>query len=149
MHARLFILEKKAALHGPIRHCTLIHFRKCGLHVFYLDHFQYVDHLYASLHIFCPYATCIKTPIRVKLSSPCETRWTGPHCLKGMVIAVFCPGLKKGMVLIEEKGHICSRNYILRALSRAKLHFKGISRAELFSEGTLHKFWATHPMFEM
>ena len=29
-----------------------------------------------------PYATCIKTPIRVKLSSPCETRWTGPHCLK-------------------------------------------------------------------
>ena len=33
--------------------------------------------------------------------------------------AVFCPGLKKGMVLLEEKGHFCSRNYILRALSRA------------------------------
>ena len=32
---------------------------------------------------------------------------------------VFCPGLKKGMVLLEEKGHFCSRNYILRALSRA------------------------------
>ena len=32
---------------------------------------------------------------------------------------VFCPGLKKGMVLLEEKGHFCSRNYILRALSHA------------------------------
>ena len=31
---------------------------------------------------------------------------------------VFCPGLKKGMVLLEEKGHFCSRNYILRAFSR-------------------------------
>ena len=31
---------------------------------------------------------------------------------------MFCPGLKKGMVLLEEKGHFCSRNYILRALSR-------------------------------
>ena len=27
------------ALHGLITHCTLINFRKCGLHVFYLDHF--------------------------------------------------------------------------------------------------------------
>ena len=87
MHARLFILEKNAALHGLIRHCTLIHFRKCGLHVSYLDHFQYVD-LYASLYNFFPYATCIKTPIRVKLSSPCETRWTSPHCLKCMVIGL-------------------------------------------------------------
>ena len=52
---------------------------------------------------------------------------------------MFCPGLKKGMVLLEEKGHFCSRNYILMALLRA----------ELFSEGALHKFWATHPMFEM
>ena len=51
---------------------------------------------------------------------------------------VFCPGLKKGMVLLEEKGHFCSRNYILRALSRG----------ELFYEDTLHKLWATHPMFE-
>ena len=33
--------------------------------------------------------------------------------------SVFCPGLKKGTVLLEEKGHFCSRNYILRALSRA------------------------------
>ena len=56
---------------------------------------------------------------------------------KNMVImSVFCPGLKKGMVLLEEKGHFCSRNYILRALSRAKL----------FYEGTLHKLWATHPI---
>ena len=39
--------------------------------------------------------------------------------------AVFCPGLKKGMVLLEEKGHCCSRNYILRELLFAKLHFKG------------------------
>ena len=54
-------------------------------------------------------------------------------------ITVFCPGLKKGMVLLEEKGHFCSRNYILRALSCAKL----------FYEGTLHKLWATHPMFEI
>ena len=53
--------------------------------------------------------------------------------------SVFCSGLKKGMVLIEEKGHFCSRNYILRELLCAKL----------FSEGTLHKFWATHLMFEM
>ena len=36
------------------------------------------------------------------------------------------------------KGHFCSRNYILRAL----LH------AELFSEGTLRKLWATDPMFD-
>ena len=41
--------------------------------------------------------------------------------------------------MLEEKGHFCSRNDILRALSRA----------ELFSEDTLHKLWATHPMFEM
>ena len=56
-----------------------------------------------------------------------------------MHISVFDPGLKKGMVLFEEKGHFCSRNYILRALSRA----------ELFSEGILHKLWATDSMFEM
>ena len=49
--------------------------------------FNYVD-LDASLHNFFPYATCIKTPIRIKLSSPCETIWTGPHCLKGMVIGL-------------------------------------------------------------
>ena len=36
---------------------------------------------------------------------------------------VFCPGLKKGMVLLEEKGHFCSRNYILRALSHARNYF--------------------------
>ena len=56
-----------------------------------------------------------------------------------MQSAVFCPGLKKGMVLLEEKGHFCSRNYILRALSHA----------ESFSEGALHKLLATHPMSEM
>ena len=38
-----------------------------------------------------------------------------------------------------KKGNFCSRNFILRALSHA----------ELFSEGTLHKLWATQPMFEM
>ena len=32
-------LGGNVALHGLITHCTLIHFRKCGLHVFYLDHF--------------------------------------------------------------------------------------------------------------
>ena len=42
-----------------------------------------------------------------------------------MYHSVFCPGLKKGTVLLEEKGHVCSRNYILRALSCAKLHFEG------------------------
>ena len=39
--------------------------------------------------------------------------------------AVFCPGLKKGMVLPEGKGHFRARNYILRALLRAELHFEG------------------------
>ena len=33
--------------------------------------------------------------------------------------SVFCPGLKKAMVLFEEKMNFFSRNYILRALSRA------------------------------
>ena len=59
------------------------------------------------------------------------------------ITAVFCPGSKKGTVLLEEKnlkkGNFCSRNYILRALSHA----------ELFSEGTLHKLWATQPICEM
>ena len=32
-------LGGNVALHGLITHCTLINFRKCGLHVFYLDHF--------------------------------------------------------------------------------------------------------------
>ena len=45
------------------------------------------------------------------------------------------PRIEKGMVLLEEKGHFCSQNFILRALSHA----------ELFSEGALHKLWATHP----
>ena len=44
---------------------------------------------------------------------------------------VFCPGLKKGMVLLAEKGHFCSRNYILRALSHAKLHFEGTFAREI------------------
>ena len=39
--------------------------------------------------------------------------------------AVFCPGLKKGTVLLEGKGHFRARNYILRALLRAELHFEG------------------------
>ena len=40
-------------------------------------------------------------------------------------ITVFCPGLKKGTVLLEGKGHFRARNYILRALLRAELHFEG------------------------
>ena len=32
-------LGGNVAIHGLITHCTLINFRKCGLHVFYLDHF--------------------------------------------------------------------------------------------------------------
>ena len=40
VHARLFIWGGgNVALHGLITHCTLINFRKCCLHVFYLDHF--------------------------------------------------------------------------------------------------------------
>ena len=39
--------------------------------------------------------------------------------------AVFCPGLKKGTVLLEGKGHFRARNYILRALVCAELHFEG------------------------
>ena len=38
---------------------------------------------------------------------------------------VFCPGLKKGTVLLEGKGHFRARNYILRALLRAELHYEG------------------------
>ena len=39
VHARLFIWGGNVALHGLITHCTLINFRKCSLHVFYLYHF--------------------------------------------------------------------------------------------------------------
>ena len=42
-----------------------------------------------------------------------------------MANSVFCPGLKKGTVLLEGKGHFRARNYILRALLRAELHFEG------------------------
>ena len=78
--------------------------------------------------------------IRDRLTERTSQRGAGKQYLGGLdTSTVFCPGLKKGMVLLEEKGHFCSRNYILRALSRAKL----------FYEGTLHKLWATHPMFEM
>ena len=38
---------------------------------------------------------------------------------------MFCPGLKKGTVLLEGKGHFRARNYILRAVLRAELHFEG------------------------
>ena len=38
---------------------------------------------------------------------------------------MFCPGLKKGTVLLEGKGHFRARNYILRALLRAELHYEG------------------------
>ena len=68
----------------------------------------------------------------------CSIQLSNLVCLGGGV-PVFCQGLKKGTVLLGEKGHFCSRNYILRPLSHA----------ELFSEGTLHKLWATYPMFEM
>ena len=40
-------------------------------------------------------------------------------------MSVFCPGLKKGTVLLEGKGHFRARNYILRALLRAELHYEG------------------------
>ena len=49
------------------------------------------------------------------------------------------PRVEKGHGAAWGKGDFCSRNIILRALSCA----------ELFSEGTLHKLWATYPMFEM
>ena len=38
---------------------------------------------------------------------------------------MFCPALKKGTVLFKGKGHFHTRNYVLRALLRAKLHFGG------------------------
>ena len=47
---------------------------------------------------------------------------------------VFCPGLKKGTVLLKGQGHFCVRNYILRALLRTKLHFGGT-----FVRGPSHK----------
>ena len=40
-------------------------------------------------------------------------------------ISVFCPGLKKGTVLLEGKGHLRARNYILRVLLCTELHFEG------------------------
>ena len=51
MHGYLFG-GGSVAIHGLIMHCTLINFRKCGLHVFYLDHFLKYVHLYASLPVF-------------------------------------------------------------------------------------------------
>ena len=42
-----------------------------------------------------------------------------------MYSTVFCPGLKKGTVLLEGKGHFRARNYILRTLLRAELHYEG------------------------
>ena len=33
-----YLLGGDVVLHGLIRHCTLFHFRKCGLHGFHLDH---------------------------------------------------------------------------------------------------------------
>ena len=54
VHARLFIWGGNVALHGLITHCTLINFRKCGLHVFYLDHFlQYYVH-FLQAYLFFP-----------------------------------------------------------------------------------------------
>ena len=52
-------------------------------------------------------------------------------CVFSIVVSVcsVLPRIEKGTVLLEEEGHLCSRNYILRALSRA----------EFFSEGALHK----------
>ena len=38
--------------------------------------------------------------------------------------AAFCPGLEKGTVLLEGKGHFRARNHIFRALLRAELHFE-------------------------
>ena len=38
---------------------------------------------------------------------------------------VSCPGLEKGTLLLEGKGHFRTRNHILRALLRAELHFEG------------------------
>ena len=59
-------------------------------------------------------------PIRTALGNASPYHWhIDSICTADQLYAVFCPGLKKGMVLLEEKGHFCSRNYILRALSRA------------------------------
>ena len=54
--------------------------------------------------------------------------------------AVFCPGLKKGTVLLGEKGHFCSRNYILRALSHAEVVFEG-TLCLIRSPGTMKRHW--------
>ena len=61
------------------------------------------------------------------------------------ITAVFCPGLKKGTVLLEEK--IFKKGTFVREIT----YLRALSHAELFSEGTLtlHKLWATQPMFEM
>ena len=55
------------------------------------------------------------------------------------ITAVFCPGSKKGTVLLEEK--ILKKGTFVREIT--------LSHGELFSEGILHKLWATQPIFEM
>ena len=71
------------------------------------------------------------------ISEMCKTKVAFNLLTFRLHCAVFCPGLKKGTLLLEGKGHFCARNYILRELLRAELHFegtfvRGIAKAEIF-----------------
>ena len=86
MHARLFIWGGgNVALHGLITHCTLINFRKCGLHFF----------LFGSLFIILcrPYIFCKPTrffPWLYKISYHSDTNMDWPALSKclGMVLGL-------------------------------------------------------------
>ena len=49
-----------------------------------------------------------------------------------------------GTVLLEEK--ILKKGTLVREITS---YLRALSHAELFCEGTLHKLWATQPIFEM
>ena len=48
-----------------------------------------------------------------------------------MYLNSVLPRIEIGHGAVEEKGHFCSRNFIFRALSRAKLHFEGTFAREI------------------
>ena len=60
-----------------------------------------------------------------------------------------------GQAQINVRTRACSGTFIARTKQAALTHnvrgkrLRALSRAELFYEDTLHKLWATHPMYEM
>ena len=60
-----------------------------------------------------------------------------------------------GQAQINVRTRACSGTFIARTKQAALTHnvrgkrLRALSHWELFSEGTLHKLWATQPIFEM